>query len=320
MRGELPQKTLRIFEEIQRRDRRGMEYTPHQESLDRITGAIMVVCGHLLNRNVDPDLLDPSGTMGKMIPTTKEDDLKADPLTVLTLREIQLQVASKRQVEYMKVLTKYYEEIIAFHNDMVMKIHQKGSTLSAFFPDDNAGKISKNIRFLHSITGYGANYGRLTPKQVSTSLESANEYKGIVEIILGQNEELQEILKEDLERKKGDEVMARTEICLHLNDKQIGRGARVQRNMICNFHYLNSILIEMDKDRICCDPRRAQTDSFISFTESGRLLSTYIKMDEAERTELKEKIIKNVSNSPMLESDKMKVIAERFFEILEQYI
>jgi hypothetical protein len=322
MKDQIPKKALQIAQEIQRRERKGEDYKPQEKSLQRIAAATVFACKNLISRNIDPDLLDPTGTLSRMLPDDgilHNPKAKIDPLVVLTLRQIQETVAARRQVDLMKNLRPSYEELISFHTELVLKLQQQGKVISTYFKGDSASAISRNIDFLRSVSCYGANYGRFTPAQVEATLQAFQEYRQTVQFVLNNTPELVEVVKGELVRGEGDVHMAKSELCLRLNDS--GRGRKAQQiSANCNraFHAVNFVMEALDTDKIHRGRLKLHRDSYIVNPLATDVLKNYFAMSEEERKEFKRKVFKQADNQ--INGDNIKVIAGAFFRILDQYI
>lgn len=313
MADTIPANISRIAEQIQRAQRKGETYTPRQDTLNALSAYVLGTTKNLI-RNIP--LVDPSGMLRR---TLDNGDIpeSLSPLAILALQKMQQDVVAARMRELIPTLIPAYRELISFHAELILKLDQQGKHLADFVGVEGKTDMSSQIDFLRSVDGYTDVFGKLSEKQVPTTLATFQEYKGIMQLFLENNSELLEIAMAPYQREKRNAVFATTEVNLKLNDQHNTRtGWKVSRwGNTRRFHILNKISKTLLKK-----PHHKSDNDCFQFQECQQSIEEYLALSPSERVLVKDTLIKDMTKNAANEAGAVKRVVETFFAIVELYI
>lgn len=321
MAQKIPKKIAEAADRVQKAERANRtDFTPHQKSLELVAfGTLMVLREKLLERNIDLAELNPTGefkaiieNIGEILETLSHNDeaFSLDPVTLLTLRKIQADIFTKRQIELTNAMAPKIKELIQFHAELILKLRMRGKKLSDFADDITALNLVRNMAFLRSCIGYSKGSGILTPKQETNVFQTFQEYRITLQILMDNDQEFAGIVMEEFIPQKGDAEMAKTELTLTINDATNGKTSHyvAQNQGIKAFHTINTII----RTLVNLNGRTEKHISLITSHEGLIAIKYYLGMNEEKRSALKKQIVNDrLANQQ---------VAEEVFELLDKYI
>ena len=274
-----------------------------------------MVCKSLLEKNIDSELLDPTWVLRSVIDDYSDNVSWLPPISVLSLKWIIEIVTSKRLPEIKNNLVAPYKKLFKFHAEIILKLTSNWQKMSDFFKEQWK-ELSKAVAFLRSVYWYTQIFWKITPKQISVSLSTFQEYKWAMQTMIDNDEEFATIATEKCVRKSWDVDSATLELTIRLDDqwKWKTKLKIAQAWGITKFQIINSIIWILNP---AIGKKNYSADyGHMQLPEWKEAISIYLKKDQEERSKIKDDAYEAVSQNHTWRKE----IIDEFFEILDQYI